>query len=181
MPQTRQALSEGRIIEAAMSLLEERGVDGLTMRALSDRLGVALGATYKHVPNKHELLKLVARALYAEIGQVECDGDGQAQAKAVMIEIRRVLGRYQGMAAYMGAHMSEFQSAAVVAMVMDPLRSMGLTAAETEELVLTLVLFTAGHLLVDIGPAFEIEAAAAYEKGIDLLLVGALTLSSQHR
>ena len=33
------------------------------MRVLSQRLGVSLGATYRHVANKNDLLRLVARDL----------------------------------------------------------------------------------------------------------------------
>lgn len=44
------------VIDAAMALLDERGLDELTTRRLADRLGVRVGAIYWHVRDKHELL-----------------------------------------------------------------------------------------------------------------------------
>jgi AcrR family transcriptional regulator len=181
MKRPREGLTEARIVEAAMSLLAEHGVDGLSMRVLSDRLGVALGATYRHVPNKHALLQLVARNLYAGICGVQEESDSLAQVKAVMLEVRRIFGNYPGMAAYMSAHMSEFESPEVVTMLVDPLLKAGLRPADVEVLMISLVLFTAGHLLVHLDPVFEAQAQAAFEKGLDLLLAGALALSRQHR
>jgi hypothetical protein len=47
--------------------------------------------------------------------------------------------------------------------------------------VLALVLFTAGALLVRVDPLLEVQAEAAYGRGIDLLLAGAVALASQQR
>ena len=58
-------MTEAMIVRAALEIIEECGVDGLTMRPLSARLDVALGATYHRVPNKHALLVLVAKDLYS--------------------------------------------------------------------------------------------------------------------
>jgi AcrR family transcriptional regulator len=181
MTELRPALSEGVIVEAAKGLLAEHGVDGLTMRALSDRLGVALGATYRHVPNKLALLQLVARSLYSDVCQVDEECDPMARVKAVILEVRRLFARYPGMAAYVSAHVSDFQSPAVTTMLLDPLLEAGLAPLEAEALVLDLVLLTAGALLVKPDPAVEIQVEAAFEHGIDLLLAGAVTLVSQQR
>jgi AcrR family transcriptional regulator len=181
MKESRSGLSEELIVEAAKELLAERGVDGLTMRALSDRLGVALGATYRHVPNKHALLQLVARSLYADISVVENGSDHVAEVKTVMLEVRRMFARYPGMAAYVSAHMSDFESPAVTTMLVQPLLDSGLSPDEAELLVLDLVLFTAGVLLVRVEPVSETLTEAAYEHGVNLLVEGALALSSQRR
>jgi AcrR family transcriptional regulator len=179
--ESRPGLSEDIIVEAAKGLLAEHGVDGLTMRALSERLGVALGATYRHVPNKHALLQLVARSLYDDISHVEDEPDPLARVKAVMLEVRRMFARYPGMATYVSAHMSDFESPAVTTMLVEPLLESGLRSHEAELLVLDLVLFTAGVLLVKVDPVVEGQAEGAYEHGIDLFLAGAFALASQHR
>lgn len=49
------------IAEAALTVIRASGVDGLTMRALADRLQVRAPSLYHHVRNKSELLDLVAR------------------------------------------------------------------------------------------------------------------------
>jgi AcrR family transcriptional regulator len=49
------------IVEATLAVIRDQGVDGLTMRALADRLDVRAPSLYHHVRNKDELLELVAR------------------------------------------------------------------------------------------------------------------------
>src|SRR5437763_14319873 len=46
---------DGEIIAAAMSLLEEHGPDGVTMRSIAQRLGIQAPSLYKHVADKSEL------------------------------------------------------------------------------------------------------------------------------
>lgn len=45
-----------RIVEAALELLNELGIDGLSTRALADRLGVRQPALYWHFKNRRALL-----------------------------------------------------------------------------------------------------------------------------
>jgi AcrR family transcriptional regulator len=55
------------IVTAAIDVLDERGVEGLTMRRVAERLGTGAGSLYVYVSGKDELLELVYDAL---IGQV---------------------------------------------------------------------------------------------------------------
>ena len=118
---TRTGLSERVIVAAAIEIIAERGVDGLSMRLLSERLGVALGATYKHVANKHTLLQMVAEALYARIEPASDDLDEFEQAKSVMLEVHRVLAAHPGMADYIAQHVPEFTSVNLVKLITGPL------------------------------------------------------------
>jgi AcrR family transcriptional regulator len=43
------------IVRAALVLLEDHGPDGVTMRALAERLGIRAPSLYKHIADKHEL------------------------------------------------------------------------------------------------------------------------------
>lgn len=54
------------ISETALSLLDEVGLDGLTMRLVAGKLGVQPGALYWHVKNKQELLDSMASAIFAD-------------------------------------------------------------------------------------------------------------------
>jgi TetR/AcrR family tetracycline transcriptional repressor len=49
------------IADAALAVIRTSGVDGLTMRAVAERLHVRAPTLYHHVRNKSELLNLVAR------------------------------------------------------------------------------------------------------------------------
>ncbi|HEY2332284.1 MAG TPA: TetR family transcriptional regulator [Acidimicrobiales bacterium] len=165
-------LSEATIVATAMEILAERGVTGLTMRALSSRLGVALGATYNHVRSKHDLLRLVAEELYARIEPGPPDADGFSRARSVMVDVHRLLGAYPGMAAYMGEHLTEFSSPNVAKLVLTPLCEAGLSTADAKRVTLALVLLTAGDLLLHIGDDVD-EADGTFTETLDLLLDGA--------
>jgi TetR/AcrR family tetracycline transcriptional repressor len=60
------ALHREDVIEAALDLLDEVGLDRLTTRALTTRLGVAPGALYWHVRSKAELLSAIADRIMRE-------------------------------------------------------------------------------------------------------------------
>lgn len=56
---SRAQLSRERITQAALDLVEERGLKGLTMRALGESLGVEAMAIYHYFPSKEALLQAV--------------------------------------------------------------------------------------------------------------------------
>ncbi|MDR8413666.1 TetR/AcrR family transcriptional regulator C-terminal domain-containing protein [Nonomuraea sp. 3-1Str] len=51
-----KGITRERIVAVALELLDEKGMDALTVRALASRLGVGAPALYWHVRNKQELL-----------------------------------------------------------------------------------------------------------------------------
>ncbi|WP_433198867.1 mycofactocin system transcriptional regulator MftR2 [Nocardia sp. CA-107356] len=57
-----RTLSESEIVEAALRVVREDGVEKLSMRRLSRELGVSPMAPYYYVADKRELLDLVASA-----------------------------------------------------------------------------------------------------------------------
>lgn len=59
----RPRLDLDRVIEAAIALLNEEGLDSLTTRRLAEKLGVRSAALYWYVRDKDELLDLVADAI----------------------------------------------------------------------------------------------------------------------
>lgn len=84
---------EGReqVVAAALDLLDEAGLDGLTMRALADRMGVRAAALYWHVRDKEQLLGLLAEAILAEVGEPAGDLPWRAQLETFAADYRRVL------------------------------------------------------------------------------------------
>ncbi|GAA2157122.1 hypothetical protein GCM10009760_58920 [Kitasatospora kazusensis] len=64
---SRALLSREIIARAALDVVDEHGSDGLTMRALADRLGVKAASLYNHVSGKDELLDGLAELVNAEI------------------------------------------------------------------------------------------------------------------
>ena len=74
----RTSLDE--IVDAARELLEADGADGLSMRAVADRVGVRAPSLYKRVQGRDELVRLVAEATMADLALI--DGDIHTVAAA---------------------------------------------------------------------------------------------------
>jgi TetR/AcrR family tetracycline transcriptional repressor len=60
------ALTRDDLVAAAVRLLDEAGLEGLTLRRLAGTLGVSAPTLYWHVKDKRTLLDLMADALVAE-------------------------------------------------------------------------------------------------------------------
>jgi AcrR family transcriptional regulator len=55
-----KGISRERIVKVALDLLDEEGIEGVTARALAQRLGVRAPALYWHVASKQEILDEMA-------------------------------------------------------------------------------------------------------------------------
>ena len=64
-PRREESLTRESIIEASIEFLDTGGEDGLTFRALSERLATGPGAIYWHIANKGELLTSACDAIVA--------------------------------------------------------------------------------------------------------------------
>ncbi|MFK3980843.1 TetR/AcrR family transcriptional regulator C-terminal domain-containing protein [Micromonospora sp. NPDC050397] len=57
--------TRGEVVSAALQILDERGLDGLTMRAVAERLGVQHNTVRWHAASKGRLLELASDELLA--------------------------------------------------------------------------------------------------------------------
>ncbi len=64
---TRKPLSRARVLQAAVELADEAGLEAFSMRALAQELGVVPMALYKHVANRDELLDGMVDIVFGEI------------------------------------------------------------------------------------------------------------------
>ncbi|MBV2357330.1 TetR/AcrR family transcriptional regulator [Streptomyces sp. J2-1] len=60
----RAPLSRERVVEAAFTVLDRQGLDGLSMRQVATELEVAVSALYAHVSSKDDLLELMYTRLF---------------------------------------------------------------------------------------------------------------------
>jgi len=56
----RNTLSRDRIVDTALALIDDEGLDALTMPRLAERLGVGTMSLYRHVDDKDDLVRAVA-------------------------------------------------------------------------------------------------------------------------
>ncbi len=70
-------LSQARTIQTALDLLDESGLDALTMRRLADALGVQAGALYRYFATKQDLLTAMAERMVGGVADAAGPaGDG---------------------------------------------------------------------------------------------------------
>jgi AcrR family transcriptional regulator len=60
---------EGAILDAARDLLAEKGLQGLSMRTVAERVGVSATAIYHYFENKEELVHRVVRQGFQRFGE----------------------------------------------------------------------------------------------------------------
>ena len=70
-----QRITRELVLDAAMRLVEEEGLDALTMRKLGDRLGTDPAMVYRRFKDKDELLEALADEVFASAGRGD-GGDG---------------------------------------------------------------------------------------------------------
>jgi AcrR family transcriptional regulator len=68
-------LSRATVVEAAIALADEEGLDSVSLRKLGERLGVTAMAPYRHVRDKDDLLDAMAEELYGTLA-LPTDDDG---------------------------------------------------------------------------------------------------------
>lgn len=168
------------ILRAAFALLDDAGLDGITMRALATRLSVQAPAIYWHVRDKAELTAMMAVDLYrrGRTGLDACDspnawllqlGTGLARA----LGQHRDAGRLLAMASPL-ARPDEENARAMAA----PLCAFGFSvtgALEAQAAVLSLTLGWALYhenaaMAEYLSQMFDLDAS--YAKGLRLLVDG---------
>jgi TetR/AcrR family tetracycline transcriptional repressor len=87
----RRTLDQRQVVHAALALLDDVGLDELTMRALADRLGVKAASLYRHIRDKDELLALLGDEISSEIPLVRPSGSWQEQIVDMAWNVRRGL------------------------------------------------------------------------------------------
>jgi AcrR family transcriptional regulator len=64
-----QKLSENQIQEEAVRLVDEAGIEALSMRVLARRLGVGAPSLYRYFPDKETLVRAVSAQILTELAQ----------------------------------------------------------------------------------------------------------------
>jgi AcrR family transcriptional regulator len=87
-------LTTEELVKATLALIDELGVDAVTMRALANKIGTSPMAPYRHVSNKQVLLELAADVIYGGIATPDRRLDPWARIKALFEAILDLSDRY---------------------------------------------------------------------------------------
>ncbi|MEH1014817.1 TetR/AcrR family transcriptional regulator [Micromonospora sp. CPCC 206060] len=87
-------LSRERIVDAAVTLLDHYGTDGLTMRRLARQLDVTPTALYWHVKTKEDVLDLAVDRIFGDVPLPEATDDWHHDVRTLTRNWRAVMHRH---------------------------------------------------------------------------------------
>lgn len=90
----RAPLTRDRVLQRAMELADEGGIESLSMRKLGRELGVEAMSLYNHVASKDDLLDGLADIVVGEIEVPSGGGDWKAAQRRRAVSAREMLTRH---------------------------------------------------------------------------------------
>ena len=149
----KHSLNRERIIEAALDLLDENGLDNLSLRDIANKLGIKAPALYWHFKNKSELIDYMAEAIlkkeFSTFVERTDDETWQEWLVTTMNRLRKAMLAYpDGARVVAGAHLYPAVSLAEFSNVsMLSLMNAGLPPKAAHDIVLTATHYTFGHVI----------------------------------
>ncbi|MGW1178651.1 TetR/AcrR family transcriptional regulator C-terminal domain-containing protein [Kitasatospora sp. NPDC002543] len=173
-PQRTPKLDRGQVVDAALDLLNQAGLDGLTLRAIAARLDVKAPALYWHFKDKQALLDEMAtemlRRMTDRAPEARSGGDWREAYLGTMRTLRAELLRYRdGAKVYSGARFTDTGYAAGLDASLRLLVEAGFTPTAAARAWQTAYSYTIGYVVEEqaMGPnpfdgeeGYDVEARA---------------------
>lgn len=171
------ALTRDELVRTAVRLLDEVGLEQLTLRRLAGELGVAAPTLYWHVKDKRALLDLVAEAIAGGNRQSVRPAHGQPWwewlGETACVQYRALVNHRDAARVVAGNRPTE-ESLPAIDQVVGSLVEVGFPPAEALESILTI-----GHFII--GSALEYQAEAARGAATEQdLATAARLLTAEH-
>ena len=87
-------LSRDAVLQAAVRVADEGGLDALTMQRVGEQVGAEAMSLYRHVRNKEDLLDGIVDLVYAEMELPQAGTDWRTAMRDRAISAREVLRRH---------------------------------------------------------------------------------------
>ncbi len=185
-------LQRSQIVATALQLLNQDGLDGVTVRKVATQLNVHVGGLYWHVKNKQDLLDEMANTILSEeFATLQLSEPGQAWTDwlvEIAQRLRKALLAYrEGGRVVAGAHLHRAVTLAqLFVCIVGALRAEGFQADEARWLCMTVVSYTFGFVIEEqAGPTpdtiAQLQATGPYHPFLTAVLedVGARDLDLQ--
>lgn len=142
-------LDRKTIIDAALTLLNETGLEGLSMRRIAQALDVQAPAIYWHFPGKQALLEGMADALLAGVAdRIDSAASSQHVLGTAMAELRRaLLARRDGARLLAGTFAALPQTLQLADALVQTLQREGRAAAPALSRIFPLIYFVLGFVI----------------------------------
>jgi AcrR family transcriptional regulator len=102
----KSTLNRAKVLEVAIELADEIGIEALTIRKLAERLGVGAMTIYHHLPSKEAIIDGMVEIVFAEIEKPSPGVDWKTAMRQRCISARRVLNRHPWAAPLMESRLS---------------------------------------------------------------------------
>src|SRR5712691_9388862 len=158
-------LSRSRLVSEALGLVQEQGLDALSMRGLADRLHVKAASLYWHVRDRGELLELLAESILESVRPAPSLSDWRSAVRETAAALgERVAARKDANRILLEVPDSLTRSF-TYATLKGQLEAAGLSSAEASEVALMAMV----HVVTAAGPAQErpVETGAVASIAID--------------
>jgi AcrR family transcriptional regulator len=196
-PSERNApsLSRERVCREALALVDEEGLDALSMRRLGARLGVEAMSLYRYVRDKADLLDALHAVVLGDLTPLALgQGSYRAQLQRLARGLRAALLEHPNVVALFATRPVRAPEAMVaVDAARAALERAGFAADVAAQAVMLVGVFTLGHVLGEAhgegrtsvalngAPNEETSGAAAFEFGLEVILDGlAARLGAKH-
>ncbi|RSN54413.1 TetR family transcriptional regulator [Amycolatopsis sp. WAC 04182] len=151
-PRTRgrpPAADPARVTAAALRLLDEVGLDALTMRKLATAVGVQVGTLYSYFPTKRALLTAMAESMLAGCRDAAEGVTGPRERVVALAKSLRValLSYRDGARVYAGTHATGPNTLGYAEALNGALREAGLDASAAMKTSFLVLHFATGHVL----------------------------------
>lgn len=91
----KRNLTKQRIVEKALELADDEGIEGLSMRKLATALNITAMALYNHIANKDELIALLLAQIVREFHRPTIGGNWQNELRQRAKTMRTALLRHR--------------------------------------------------------------------------------------
>lgn len=173
------SLDRAAIVEAALTLLDREGIEGLSTRKLAAALGIRGPSLYWHFKNKRELLDHMAEQLFrSALPPTPASGqpfDRRAWLEAGARGVRRVaLSRRDGAQVMTGSRPATERGEQAFATMVSTLADTGMSRKDSFTVLQVLGRFAVGWVLYEQGAGERATANSeiGFEFGLQALLDG---------
>ncbi|MEU7586496.1 TetR/AcrR family transcriptional regulator C-terminal domain-containing protein [Micromonospora sp. NPDC049230] len=169
-------LDRDRTVDEALRLLDEGGLDALTMRRLAEALNAQAGALYRYFATKQDLLTAMAERMLAGCGDVADSPDWAQTVTALAHRLRAsLLAHRDGARVYagtrsIGPNTLGFAETAVAALI-----KAGFAPDDAARAMFSIVHFTVGHTLEEQAADGDLADFAELRRVVDPGTYPALT------
>jgi TetR/AcrR family tetracycline transcriptional repressor len=162
------ALDRQQVVDAALKLLDDDGLDALSLRILAGRLGVQAPTLYWHIGSKTELLDALADAIMGQaIGAIPASTPRTNWAEwmlRALVELRRALLAHRDGARVVSGARLALRRGDFTESAMSTLVARGLDLHEARLIVLAGERFTFGYVLEEQAPRDATQRAPGIEE-----------------